>query len=742
MDPLILNKSTKMKNGEAKNRISSIYPSPRPITPSAEDLLKQELENEMRKVEKDSSEEFTIEQNTYTNTSSHFQSETKKLKIMLNKLTCSNKVKSDKLEALKNLLILNQKQMQNPSSTSKLIESIDKLETLRNKFEETEDENKKQLNENEMLVEMKNKETKEIISLKEKLSEALNSMDKVSSLNEQKQIFSHLIKLQNSSAQQILQESKKFLQKTQENFTEEFAAMHQKKVEQDKRIKKCIEKISKANIKSRETRTAISRIQMSLEEQSILALDNNIQIRKSKSKIMEIRSLLALLQKHCNDCPKFSEPLTKIDIDFIVSSYSKIRFQEHSLSLKFGNLTEEQIDKQRKCDHMNEELRKIKNDEEVDTKYPKDHRYTFNELKSLLEDKKIIETKHVIEQSQKLILRIYLKILSIGNFFSKSLTTIGLNSKYHSNDNSVLMALDEIKSLQRSPKNRQTSGFLVKRKLTKQLEKKKTYKTDLEPNEDYHANKLNPAKIKDFLKKFIEKKAERAKFGAENFDFNLIDSEQCISLISHDLLACFFVDINDLDSKSMENINDSKSLIREINVIGINSFRSKFNTLVNALSEVAIFFKGKTSSLKTEIVEFCIEQGPETTEFIEKGLNKYSFKTLMKYLLENSEKFESRQNKKKASEDTFSNVFSTNSVADDQSVKSRVEMPTADKTARTHQSFNFTMASVHSAIDTKAFGDKIKSYSTRNLIHEARRIKLSPVCNYYGDPLRTAFKKK
>ena len=127
-----------MKNAEGKNRISSIYPSPRPITPSAEDLQKQELEHEMRKVEKELSEEFTIEQNTYTNTSTLFQSETKKLKIMLNKLTCSNKVKSDKLEGLKNLLILNQKEMQNPSTTSKLIESIDKLETLRNKFEETE----------------------------------------------------------------------------------------------------------------------------------------------------------------------------------------------------------------------------------------------------------------------------------------------------------------------------------------------------------------------------------------------------------------------------------------------------------------------------------------------------------------------------------------------------------------------------------------------------------------------------
>ena len=731
-----------MKNVEGKNRISSIYPSPRPITPSAEDLEKQELEYEMRKVEKELTEEFSIEQNTYTNPSSLFQSETKKLKIMLNKLTCSNKVKSDKLESLKNLFTLNQKEMQNPSSTSKLIESIDKLETLRNKFEETEDENKKQLNENEMLVEMKNNEAKEILSLKEKLNKALKSMEKISNLNEEKKVFSYLIKLQNSSAQQTLQESKKFLQKTQENFAEEFSAMHKKKVEHDKDIKKCIEKISRANIRSRETKTAISRIQMSLEEQSILTLDNNIQIRKSKSKLMEIRSLLALLQKHCNDCPQFSEPLTKFDIDFIVSSYSKLRFQEHSLSLKFGNLTEEQIDKQRKCDHMNQELKKIKEDEEIDSKYPKNHRFTFNQLKSLLDDYKILETKQVLEQSQKVILRVYLKILNIGNFISKNLATIGLNSKYHSNDNSVLIALDEIKSLQRSPKSTQTSGFLLKRKQTKALEKKKTYKTDLEPNEDHQNNRLNPKKIKDFLRKFLDKKAERAKFGAENFDLNLIDLDQCCNLISRDLLACFFIDINDLDSRSMESINDSKSLITEINMIGINTFKSKFCSLVGSLSEVTVWVKGKTLGLKSEIREFCVDRGIETTEFNEKGPNKNSFKTLMKYLLENSEKFESRQKKKRASEDTFSNVFSANSVADDQSVKSRVELPTAEKTVRTHQSFNFTMASVHSANDNKAFGDKIKSYSTRNLIHEARRIRLSPRCNYYGDPLRSALKKK
>ena len=696
----------------------------------------------MRKVEKELTEEFSIEQNTYTNPSSLFQSETKKLKIMLNKLTCSNKVKSDKLESLKNLFTLNQKEMQNPSSTSKLIESIDKLETLRNKFEETEDENKKQLNENEMLVEMKNNEAKEILSLKEKLNKALKSMEKISNLNEEKKVFSYLIKLQNSSAQQTLQESKKFLQKTQENFAEEFSAMHKKKVEHDKDIKKCIEKISRANIRSRETKTAISRIQMSLEEQSILTLDNNIQIRKSKSKLMEIRSLLALLQKHCNDCPQFSEPLTKFDIDFIVSSYSKLRFQEHSLSLKFGNLTEEQIDKQRKCDHMNQELKKIKEDEEIDSKYPKNHRFTFNQLKSLLDDYKILETKQVLEQSQKVILRVYLKILNIGNFISKNLATIGLNSKYHSNDNSVLIALDEIKSLQRSPKSTQTSGFLLKRKQTKALEKKKTYKTDLEPNEDHQNNRLNPKKIKDFLRKFLDKKAERAKFGAENFDLNLIDLDQCCNLISRDLLACFFIDINDLDSRSMESINDSKSLITEINMIGINTFKSKFCSLVGSLSEVTVWVKGKTLGLKSEIREFCVDRGIETTEFNEKGPNKNSFKTLMKYLLENSEKFESRQKKKRASEDTFSNVFSANSVADDQSVKSRVELPTAEKTVRTHQSFNFTMASVHSANDNKAFGDKIKSYSTRNLIHEARRIRLSPRCNYYGDPLRSALKKK
>jgi hypothetical protein len=727
-----------MKNNEPKNRISSIYPSPRPGTPSAEDLQKQELEHEMRIVEKELYEEFTLEQNTFINGPCTFQTETKKLKLMLNKLTCSNKVKTAKIEKLKDLVFLSRKELSNPETVSKLKESNERFQELKSKLDSLEAENKKQLGENEMLVEMKDKESKEIIAFKERLNRELKAVQKIQDLNEQKKVFSYLIKLQNSSAQQTLQESRRLLQKTQENFNEDYSALQKTKLEQEKEVRKHIEKISKSNIKSRETKTAISRMQMSLEEHSILTTDNNIQIRKSKSKLSEIRDLLSLLRMHCQDCPKFSEPLKKQDIDFIISSYSKLHFQEHSLSLKFGNLTEEQIDKQRKCDAMIEELKKIKEDEEIDSSYKKS-RLTFNELKSLLDDQKILGTKQVLEQSQKMILKVYLKVLSISNFFVKSLSTIACNSKFHVQDNAILLFLEDVKSLQRSPKNNQTTGFLIKRKQTKALEKKKTYKTDLEPNEEYQPSRLNLQKIKEFLKKIIERKNEKARFGGDRFGSDLIDLNQCSLMISNDLLACFFIDVHDLDSKNLERIDTSQELVKELNKIGIQVFSRKFSVLLTALSEISNWVQRKTKLLQSEIIDFYQETSSDT-EIFEKGLNKNSFKALVKYLFENSEKFESRQ-KKRASEESCSHVFSANSVADDQSVKSRIELPTADKTVRTHQSFNFNLASVHSASDSRAFEGRIKSYSTRNLIHEARRIRLSP-SNYYGDPLRSAMKKK
>lgn len=723
-----------MKNIETKNRISSIYPSPNPNSPTAEDVFKQELQMEIKRVEKQLDEEFFFDQiPSVPDEKSHF-AETKKLKMTLNKLVCDNKVKMGKLENLKNLASARKRELEHPLAVFQLSEALEKVQILKEKVESTEKEIKKQAGEQEILLEMKNKAANEIIIFKERLLKELNSMEKLQNETSKKQIFTYLVKLQNSSAQQTLLESKKSFLRSQESFEEGFSLLQRTKHEQEVEIKNCVEKISKANIKSRENLMKMSKIQQSLEEYSIQTFDKSSRIHKSHLKIMEIRQQLDLIQVYCSDCPKFSEPLSKRDIEFIIKAYSTLKFQEHSLSLKFENLTEEQQDKQKKCDVIHAELKKIKEDEELENKLGKTHNLTFNEIKSLLDDQKIIEKTQTFELTQRWLLKAYLKMLSLAGFITNNLETISLYSKFHIREHSLLLALDEIKSLLKSPKSSST-GLLLKRKLTKGIEKKKTFKTELDSLEDVQTAKLNLRRIKDFLRKFVDLLVDKQKFGGEKISFDLVDLNECAVMISHDALLCFFIEIQDFDSKLLEEMSNSFRLVTGVHKAGTQMYLKRFQTLNRALNEIILWVRGKGNELKKEFGD------KSDFSLIEKMENKVPFKGLIKYLLENSEKFEAKR-KKRVSEESISHGFSVKSNSEQQSVKSRTDLPTADKTSREHQSFNFNLACVHSLSDKKSFENRMKSYSVRNLGIEKRVSTCSPSYNSIGISLRSSFRKK
>ena len=63
------------------------------------------------------------------------------------------------------------------------------------------------------------------------------------------------------------------------------------------------------------------------------------QIKESNEELSMIRKQLELIQSYIPESLKFSEPLTVENIQFIINSYSKFKFQEHSLSIKFQKLT-------------------------------------------------------------------------------------------------------------------------------------------------------------------------------------------------------------------------------------------------------------------------------------------------------------------------------------------------------------------------------------------------------------------
>lgn len=726
-----------MKSIETKNRISSIYPSPNPNSPSAEEVLKQELQLEIKRVEKQLEEEFFINQIPSVSSEKSFLSESKKLKIILNKLMCENKVKQAKIENLKSLVWVRKNELENPGAAFQLSETSEKVQKLKEKGEETEKEIKKQAGEQEILLEMKNKASTELIILKEKMEKELVTMEKLQNQHSKKQISSYLIKLQNSSAQQALSETKKSILRSQESFEDGLTMLQRTKQEQENEIKKCIEKISRANIKSRENLTMMSRIQQTLEEYSIHTLDKSSQIHKSHLKLLEIREQLGVIQAHCSDHPTFSEPLGKKDIEFIIRSYSTLKFQEHSLSLKFQNLTEEQQEKQKKCDLIRAELKKIKKDEELENKSQKTHKMTFNEIKSLLDDQKIIDKIQQFEVTQKWLLRVYLKMLSLAGFINKNLETISLYSKFHTRDHSLVLALDEIKSLLKSPKNNK-AGLLIKRKLTKGFEKKKTFKTEPDYIEETQNMKLNLRKIKDSLKKFGDRLSEKQKFGGEKLKFDLIDISECAVLINHDFLSCFFIEAQDFESILNDSMTDPFKLVTEVHKSGVHAYTIRFQSLSRVLTEVFNWIKTKNTELKKEIFE---KNSPEILDMIEKSVNsKVQFSGPAKLIYENFKKFEAGQNKKRLSEESNSHGFSIKSNSEQQSAKSRTELPTADKTSRAHQSFNFNFALVQHLTEKKMLDNKKKSFSSRNLGIEKRVSTCSPSYNSIANSLRSSFK--
>ena len=263
------------------------------------------------------------------------------------------------------------------------------------------------------------------------------------------------------------------------------------------------------------------------------------QIKESNEELSMIRKQLELIQSYIPESLKFSEPLTVENIQFIINSYSKFKFQEHSLSIKFQNLTEEQLEKQHKCDEIAEELHKLKADNE---EFPSTQQsLTYNQMKAVTETENISKNTRNFENSFDMIIKSYLYLSNLSSTIVKTLNSISQYSCFHQNDNDLIFAINTIQKFQQ--------GFVAKPEKEKKSlkktvtikEKTRTSKTDLENLEELMSFSISLSDIKEILIKYIK-------------DPKFLN--ELASLIKTDRIACFFLDVYDIESKFSSAINN------------------------------------------------------------------------------------------------------------------------------------------------------------------------------------------
>jgi hypothetical protein len=400
-----------------------------------------------------------------------------------------------------------------------------------------------------------------------------------------------------------------------------------------------------------------------LEERISSNTLNTEKVKESNQIIDLIRRQLELIKSYIPGCKEFSEPLTPSDINFIIESYSKFKFQEHSLSIKFGDLTEEQHGKQQKCDEIREELYKLKKENDFTVFNENKPSLTYNQLESVT-DKDVLSKKTVtFKENIAVIIKIYLQILNLGSIIYKALNSIHQYSSFHQTDNEFSYSFDIIKKSQQAFALKQEKGLKDSTKKLRVVEKSKTFKTEVENFDDLINFSISLPEIQEVLARYIKESKTLV---------------QLSSLIKSDTLSCYFLDISDIEMNIAMNMNNFMNFVVDINVTANKVFKERYFQVTSAFFDIIIRLSKLSNQNKLEISEFYRKNKPNMLEFFENSisLNKNPKKESknLEYSIKNGHNKGPKRNSDEIS-NQFKIIDTAKTLTEEKNIKSRQEIP-------------------------------------------------------------------
>ena len=712
-----------MRNSEIKRKMSSLYTTTPIITPNIAEIHKLELENEIEKVKIMLSNEYVSVPGTNSEESGSLAEKEIKMKTILktnlNKLRSKNKAKEKKITEFIDLINFYSSISPKNISTSSFLNSNfhldDEVDQLKEQILEEEDKIVEEELNTEVLMETKSKIIQSSLVWKERLLTLTSVHKEVERkykevIDSKKQATISLYTVQND-----VQRLQKFKEKNQKKFHSAFMKGRMFIEKSESEVKEKIEKISRDNLKSRvifiqetisQRREILTKLQNRLSSN---AMKSN-EIKLSKEEINNIHKKLDLIKSYIPDCPQFFKPLTAENVQFIINSYSKLKFQEVSLSIKFQNLTEEQLEKQHKCDLIQKELNHLKESNQDLIRSPKYQSLTYNQLRTAMETDSVSINTQNFEGNQKILLKLYLEILNLGTVVCRAINIINQSSIFHQIDSSYMYSSTIINNAQHSFITKQAKEKTeLKKKIT--FKDKKTFKTEVDNFEELMTFSISLYEIDEILSNVLK---------------NCTNQHEISSMIKSDNITCFFSDIPDIKSRLQSPTTVPKLLILEINSIGNVIFKEKFTQVCTAVQEILLKISQQFEINKKEIYEFYNRTNPSMIELLEKAVSlELKPKVTLKYSLDIAEKFpQPKSVKKKIEEDLeYANQYkiidSIKNISEEKPVKLRQEAPIRPENY-SKSSPNEIMAELnfikHKVSELKSLERKANSSSHRTLM--------------------------
>jgi hypothetical protein len=468
------------------------------------------------------------------------------------------------------------------------------------------------------------------------------------------------------SVQNDLNRFKKQVEECREKYEQAMNKRRALKEKDEQDVKDIINKISRVNLKSR---VFFIQESISQRQEMLKKLDEKVKtskmtseyIKSSKKEISFIKSKLQLLKPFIPDCGAFSEPLNEENVKKIIASFAKLKFQEHSLSVKFQNLTEEQAVKRRIFDEISAEVSQLK-DAEKDVPNSGLQHLTLNQIRQFMESDQESAKSTSFEVSQVTLMRVYLNVANIANTLSRLLQFISSNSSFHTQDNAIVFALNVIKRTQQ--------GFSHKNYRVKQgkntelkIEKKKTFKTEVEGMEEIQQFSKSVYEIEEMLGRFMT-------------DEKLV--RKVAKIIKEDSVACLFLDPTDAELRLYRFIQKPTDLVIEINSIGNAAAKDKISQLLGAILDITKSIFSFTSSHKAEVDLFNSNFSKQSAKFKERA-SADSFSDL-------NDKFKQKPPRKSCEDGQKYKIIDTiKSANEEPKPKTRQELPKTVSISTTSQ---------------------------------------------------------
>ena len=332
----------------------------------------------------------------------------------------------------------------------------------------------------------------------------------------------------------------------------------------------------------------------------------------SERSLGEIQMNLSIIKRNIRDCPDFSEPLSTKDISFIVDAYSRLKFQEQSLSVNFQNLSEEQMDKQVKCEKIREELGILKSNE-LNFLPHLSSQMTFNQLKLSLDNEELFENSESFTQIQQTLIQLHLKILGLSVKITKNLENIFNQTKVLGKPEDLISALDHLENPSRLHTTKQIRDVFSRRKSVTLADNRKGKPFMIA--DKAHKSTISEIKIRELLVKNYE---YIVKFkGTERLSI-----DEIAKMIAADTMVCFFVELNGIDSKMIGFLNSPKQMIETLNKIACDNFKNQAYGTFSSILQLLNLLNLKITLGKEEILQFFSEKSPENLPEIRRFLQE------------------------------------------------------------------------------------------------------------------------